>query len=63
MQANKFTINFEKTNFILFGDKYQKHSMNIFCSQKTISQLDLGKYLGILFDLQTNVDLPLRKFR
>ena len=37
MQANKLTINFKKTNFILFGDKSQsqRHSMNIFCSQQT----------------------------
>jgi len=50
MQTNKLTINFEKTNFILFGDKSQKHNMNIFCSQQTISQVDSVKYLGILID-------------
>ena len=50
MQANKLTINFKKTNFILFGDKSQRHSMNIFCSQQTISQVDSVKYLGILID-------------
>ena len=50
MQTNKLTINFEKTNFILFGDKNQKHNMNIFCSQQTISQVDSVKYLGILID-------------
>jgi len=50
MQANKLTINYEKTNFILFGDKSQKHSMDIFCSQQTISQVDSVKYLGILID-------------
>jgi len=50
MQANKLTINFKKTNFILFGDKSQKHSMNIFCSQQIISQVDSVKYLGILID-------------
>ena len=51
MQANKLTINFKKTNFILFGDKSQRHSMNIFCSQQTISQVDSVKYLGILMTL------------
>jgi len=50
MQANKLTINFKKTNFILFGDKSQKHSMNIFCSQQSITQVDSVKYLGILID-------------
>ena len=50
MQTNKLTINFEKTNFILFGDESQRHSMNIFCSQETISQVDSVKYLGILID-------------
>jgi len=50
MQANKLTINFEKTNFILFGDKSQRHSMNIFCSQQTIYQVDSVKHLGILID-------------
>ena len=50
MQANKLTINYKKTNFVLFGDKRQRHSMNIFCSQKTISLVDSVKYLGILID-------------
>ena len=50
MQTNKLKINFEKTDFILFGAKSQKHSMNIFCSQQTISQVDSVKYLGILID-------------
>ena len=52
MQANKLTINFKKTNFILFGDKSQRHSMNIFCSQQTIFQVDSVKYLGILIDFK-----------
>ena len=50
MQANKVTINFKKTNFVLFGDESQRHSMNIFCSEQTISQVDSAKYLGILVD-------------
>jgi len=50
MQGNKSTINFKKTNFILFGDKSQRHSMNMFCSQQTISQVDSVKYLRILMD-------------
>jgi len=50
MQANKLTINFKKTYFILFGDKSQRHRMNIFCSQQTISQVDSVKYVGILND-------------
>jgi len=50
IQANKLTINFKKTNFILFGDKSQRHSINIFCSEQTLSQVDSVKYLGILID-------------
>ena len=50
MQANKLTINFKKTKFILFGDKSQRHSMIIFCSQQTTSQVDSVKYLGIFID-------------
>jgi len=50
MQGNKLTINFKKSKFILFGDKSQRHSMNIFCSQQTISHVASVKYLGILID-------------
>jgi len=50
MQTNKSTINFRKTYFILFGDKCQRHSMNITFSKQTISQLDSVKYLRILID-------------
>ena len=50
MQASKLTINFKKNNFIIFGDKFQRPSMNIFCSQLIISQADSVKYLGIFID-------------
>jgi len=50
MQTKKLTTTFKNANFILFGDKCQRHSMNIFCSQQTIFQVDSVKYLGILID-------------
>jgi len=52
MQANTLMVNFKKTKFILFGNKCQSYSINISCSQQTVSQVDYVWYLGILTDFE-----------
>ena len=54
MSANKLTVNFEKTNIVVFNKTEKQNSNKLTIGQKTIESKDAAKYLGIHIDKELN---------
>ena len=54
MSANKLTVNFEKTNIVVFNKNEKQNSNKLTICQKTIESKDTAKYLGIHIDKELN---------
>ena len=50
MSANKLTVNFEKTNIVVFNKNEKQNSNKLTIDPKTIASKDTAKYLGMHID-------------
>ena len=54
MSANKLTVNFEKTNIVVFNKNRKPNSNQLTIGPKTIESRDTAKYLGKHIDKELN---------
>ena len=47
---NKLSININKTNFMIFGNKFANVDCNVFMSVFKIERLYSNKFLGVMID-------------
>ena len=54
IKSNKLTINYSKSNFIIFANKIRKHKFNIHMDGNTLEQVKSTRYLGVVLDEKLN---------
>ena len=54
MNANKLTINYSKSNFMLFTNKKKNSKFKLEINNNQITESDIVKYLGVIIDNKLN---------
>ena len=50
LNANKLSLNIEKTNFMIFGNKKREFNIDIRINDSPISEVNHAKFLGVIID-------------